>query len=577
MKKIFLLHSLGLLLPFAFSLGAFGAELPNSINDKNNFQEIILNANEGGFDQNNSISLADVSLPKNTTIADTSAVTCNCAESSKKEIRVFSRLNPFGIIKDTEKVVGTGGAKIEKALDTGVGKINEKVDSRLDNLGGTPFAGFKKIDSAVDSGAVHLNGAVGTVVKGISRATYKGTEKLYDAVDVGLGGMDKVLNTGIDKTTVQEWMDGDNAARKCFGARPMLESHGVTIDSSLLYSPFYKTRGGANEDRSGKGYSLFNLGVTLDTEGAGLWKGGKFFMLYQKKTGYGISGPNGAMGDYMGFDGWDWRQLNQISEYWYEQTLFDGKLRMKFGKQDSNTDFGYLNSGWDFMNSGFSVNPTTPLPTYPDSQFGFMAEINPKEWLSIRNGIYSRYNVPFNITEVEVKPMIKHLPGRYMVGAWEMSDSTGMGVATGVDADGEVLYNEFNRNFGCYCGFEQMVYKENKKDENDMQGLVVFGQFGMSPSNKNDVNRYCGAGLHYQGPIPKRDKDIAGIAVGSGNFAPRLGDITSQVGSETVVEAFYRVHVNKWFYLQPDVQFIMNPSGTYGNSVAIGLRSVITF
>lgn len=385
----------------------------------------------------------------------------------------------------------------------------------------------------------------------------------------------------IEKTVVKDWLDGNYATGKWFGARPLFEEHGVTINSSLLYSPFMKTGGGAYGEGSGKGYSLYNLSVTVDTEKAGMWKGGKFYALYQRKAGYGISGPNGnsgAMGDWIGLDGWDWRQINQISEYWYQQSLFDNKIRLKLGKQDANCDFGFLNTGWDFINTAFSVNPTTPMPTYPDQSFGFMAEINPKEWLSIRNGTYSKFNVPFNITEVEVKTKIKKLPGRYMVGAWELSDSTGFDMAQSYDYNTAITYyNTYNRNYGAYAGFEQMVYKENKDDDNDMQGLTVFGQFGASPSNRNDMSRYVGGGLHYIGPIPKRDKDRAGIAVASGNFATRLADITSQVGDETVLEAFYRIQVTPWFYFQPDVQFIMNPGGTYANSVAIGLRSVITF
>ncbi len=397
------------------------------------------------------------------------------------------------------------------------------------------------------------------------------------------GGVEKSIpDAQAEKTVIKEWLNGDYATGKWFGTRPILEEHGLTINSSLLYSPFLKIgSGGAAGEGSGKGYSLFNLGITLDTEKAGLWKGGTFYALYQRKTGYGISGANGnngAMGDWMGMDGWDWRQINQISEYWYQQKLFDNKLRLKFGKQDANCDFAFLNSGWDFMNTAFSVNPTIPMPTYPDQSLGFVVEVNPKEWLSIRNGIYSKYNVPFNITEIEVKPMIKKLPSRYSIGAWEMSNSSGVDVAQSINySSGDINYNTYNRNFGVYAQFEQMVYKENKNDENDMQGLVAFGQFGMSPSNRNDMSRYVGGGLHYLGPIPKRDKDKIGIAVGSGNFAPRLGDLTSQVGDETAFEAFYRIHITPWFYLQPDVQFISRPSGYYDSSMAIGLRSVITF
>ena len=542
------------------SVQSVNAQVVKSVNTEKkqtDLREIFLDTEQ------NSNLFNNIAIDNSSAIADNISVPETPLESKniplpKRQRKIFSRLNPmWGVIK------------LDKILESGVGHIDGTCHKGLKKLDGTPFSGVGKIDKTIDTGVVHLEGAVD-----------KGLDVLDKTIDDGLGSLDKVINTGIDKTTVQGWLDGDYAVGRCFGSRPLLESHGVTINSSLLYSPFMKTGGGANDGRSTKGYSLFNLGVTLDTEKAKLWKGGTFFALYQKKTGYGISGGNFAMGDYMGFDGWDYRQLSQISEYWYQQKLFNGKLRMKFGKQDANTDFGYINSGWTFLNSGFSVNPTTPMPTYPDPTLGFMAEINPTKWLSIRDGIYSRYGVPFNISEIEVKPMIKKMPGRYMLGAWELSDSSGMGVATGADADG-TIYNNFNRNFGCYVGFEQMIYKEKKDDENDMQGLVVFGQFGISPSNRNDMSRYTSVGLHYKGPIPKRDKDIAGIAVGSGRFASRLGDMSyedgGRIGSETVVEAFYRAQINPWFYLQPDVQFIMNPGGMYNNSVAIGLRSVITF
>lgn len=537
----------------------------NELNPKKNpinLDEIILNTAQDTNIQENMFITGGACAAENSNTPQ--CETCIKNEKDvpqKKEIRIFSRLNPMIPV-----------IKVNKTIECGCNCVDKSVHKGLDKTDENKFKGIKKIDKTIDSGVVHLEGAVD-----------KGLGTLDKTFDTGLGGLDKVLNTGIEKTDVQAWLDGDYAAGRFFGERPILESHGVTINSSFLFGPSLKTSGGANGEGSSKSYGLFNLGVNVDTEKAGLWKGGTFFALYQRKTGYGLSGGNGngAMGDYIGFDGWDWRQMNQISEYWYQQKLFDGKLRLKFGKQDANTDFGYLNSGWDFQNSAFSVIPTTPMPTYPDPSFGFMAEINPTEKISIRDGIYSRFNVPYNITEIEYKPIIKDLPGRYMIGAWELSDSNGMGVATGVDDDGETIYNNFNRNYGCYFNFEQMVYKEKKDDKNDMQGLVVFGQFGMSPSNKNDMSQYFGGGLHYKGLIPKRDKDLTGIAVGSGRFASRLSDLTydngGKVGNETVVEAFYRLQVSPWFYLQPDVQFIMHPGGQYDSSVAIGLRSVITF
>lgn len=550
-----------LLLTLLFSNPVFAKESTKNIIDKKqpNLNEINLDANSY-YLPNNEMAINNVSASSENIILPDVKVEDKNEQPKSKTKGILPFLNPF-----------TDTLKVDKFINGKIKKLDSNIDKGIDKIDKTQFKGIKKLNNALDKGGESIDGAVETTLEGIN-----------DTATEGIEDIEKILKTGIQKETVQQWIDGDFATGRFFGARPIFESHGLTVNSSFLYSPFMKTGGGANGENSFKGYGIFNLGVTLDTEKAGLWKGGTFFALYQNKRGYGLSGanPNGAMGDFMGFDGWDWRQINQISEYWYQQKFFNGKLRVKLGKQDANTDFAYLNSGWDFMNSGFSVIPNIPLVTYPDQSFGFMAEVNPKEWLSIRDGIYSRFNVPMNITEIELKPKIKKLPGRYMFGVWELSDSNGMSAAIGEDANG-TIYNNFYRNYGAYFNFEQMVYKEKKDDNNDMQGLVVFGQCGVSPSNRNDLSRYIGCGLHYVGPIPKRDKDIAGIAVNNGNFASRLNDITydngGRVGSETVVEAFYRVQVNNWFYLQPDVQYIMNPGGMYPNSVAVGIRSVITF
>lgn len=553
MKKNFIIYTVALFLASANSLHA------KELQPKINLNEIILNTNQEFSLSQPKTSLANDAIAVEAANSEETASVENPPEcQKKKKFKFFVRLNPIRPIEKTQ-------CGVEKCATC----VNKNVDNQLHKLEKTPLRIIPKTDKIID-----------TEVEKTDTSIRKFWGYLDKGTDFGLNKMDEVVNLATDKTAVQEWLNGDYAARKYFGMRPLLESHGLTVDSSFLYSPFMKTAGGANGEASAKGYGLFSLGVSLDTEAAKMWKGGKFFALYQRKIGYGLSGEDGAMGDYFGFDGWDMPQVNQISELWYQQKLLNGKIRLKLGKQDSNSDFGYLNSAWDFMNTAFSINPSTPLPSLPYTPFGFMAEINPTKWLSIRDGIYSKESAPFNITEIEFKPMIKKMPGRYMIGAWEMSDSNGYGVATGVE-EGETIYNEFNRNYGVYFNFEQMVYKEQKDNPDDMQGLVLFGQLGMSPSNKNDLSKYGGVGLHYKGPFPKRDNDLVGVAFGCGNFASRLNNITynlgGRMGSETVVEAFYRFFITKWFYLQPDVQFIMNPSGQYANSAAIGIRSVITF
>jgi len=46
-----------------------------------------------------------------------------------------------------------------------------------------------------------------------------------------------------------------------------------------------------------------------------------------------------------------------------------------------------------------------------------------------------------------------------------------------------------------------------------------------------------------------------------------------------VIELTYQVQVTRWFMLQPDLQFIINPGGTndFANAVVIGGRAAIVF
>lgn len=369
------------------------------------------------------------------------------------------------------------------------------------------------------------------------------------------------------------WWGGDYATGNWFGFRQKMMDHGITIDSNYMQSSFGKGHGGMNDARAVRGYSLYNLSATFDTEKMGLWKGGTGFLLYQLKKGMGLSTE--YMGDYQVIDGWDFREMNQLSEAWYQQKLFKDRVRLKFGKLDANTDFCALATGFDFINTSFSIMPTAPLPCYPDQKFGLMVEVAPKPWFLLRNGIYHKEDGAFNVTEAEVKTNIKGLAGRAFVGYWAQSRE--ITTTTGLDMYGEPITRTDFKNYGAYAAFEQMIYKEDKKDETNQQGLTLIGQVGFTPTTKNDVNRYFGAALHYRGIIPKRDNDIMGVGVASANFSTRLADIDSRTGQENAFECFYRIQVNPWLYFQPDVQFIMNPGGSYQNSVALGFRSVIKF
>ena len=65
-------------------------------------------------------------------------------------------------------------------------------------------------------------------------------------------------------------------------------------------------------------------------------------------------------------------------------------------------------------------------------------------------------------------------------------------------------------------------------------------------------------GLVYQGLPPNRDRDVTAFCVILGKFSDELDDN----GIETVLEINHRFQVGRWFYITPDIQYVINPNGS---------------
>jgi carbohydrate-selective porin OprB len=119
------------------------------------------------------------------------------------------------------------------------------------------------------------------------------------------------------------------------------------------------------------------------------------------------------------------------------------------------------------------------------------------------------------------------LPGTYKIGAWYHTHSfanleNGVGTVSG--------------NYGLWTSADQMIWKETGSDE-EPQGLGLFAQYGWSPSDRNLVDAYFGAGATYRGLIPQRDMDLTGIGLAN------AWQSTAGTTSERALEIFYKTQM----------------------------------
>jgi len=83
-----------------------------------------------------------------------------------------------------------------------------------------------------------------------------------------------------------------------------------------------------------------------------------------------------------------------------------------------------------------------------------------------------------------------------------------------------------------------------------------------------------------RGLIPGRDNDALGIAVGYGHLTndPQNKQGKSDPGYEIILETTYEIELASWLSLQPDIQYVIHPSGTnIPNALVLGARTTLSF
>ncbi len=87
-------------------------------------------------------------------------------------------------------------------------------------------------------------------------------------------------------------------------------------------------------------------------------------------------------------------------------------------------------------------------------------------------------------------------------------------------------------------------------------------------------NYYIGLGANLRGVFSKRRRDVLGFAVAHAG----LHDAAHK--HETVLELYYKYRFNDNIALQPDIQYVISPSGSdekLSNALAGILRLIINF
>jgi porin len=363
-----------------------------------------------------------------------------------------------------------------------------------------------------------------------------------------------------------------------FLRRSFLDPSGLTMGISAKTVYTQNTKGGySTHNKAGRFKGDYSVELAGDME--------KFF---------GLKG-----GLYMNAEG-SWsktagRRSLDIIELWYEQAMFDESLRVRVGKLDLGGGFecrgcpvsfdgnSYANSGTSqFFNGNLGNNPQIP---FPEQGLGIMAYYNPVEYWYAGFGFSDAQadarETGFNtamrgedyfvyMAETGVTPQIDSangvMQGAYRVGIW----------VDGQDKERFSNGNNYRDDLGVYSSCDQMVYKENSDDE-DQQGIGVFGRWGWAQSDLNEVNQFLSCGVQYQGIIDGRDDDVLAFGMAHG-ILTNQDNAGFTEDNETAYEVYYSAVVSDNLTLSPSLQYIKNTdAASIGDTMIVGLRAHVAF
>jgi porin len=253
-----------------------------------------------------------------------------------------------------------------------------------------------------------------------------------------------------------------------------------------------------------------------------------------------------------------------LHEFWFKQKF--RKFVITIGLQDLNADFLASENAGNFINSSFGIPPVVscnmPVPIFPLTGLGVSAQWSINDnfiWQSaVFDGCQTDFeNNPHNLhwkfskddgvfiaTEFHSKFNIKEKEGTYKLGAYYHSGLCEF------DEEIQIKNTIFKNNYGFYFIADQTVFEQGNRK------IGLFMQVAATSKSKNEHSRYLGFGGNYYGIFNKNGKDVLGLAIAS---------IDLQRNShkhETALELYYKWQFNDNFAIQPDIQYIINPSDT---------------
>jgi porin len=291
----------------------------------------------------------------------------------------------------------------------------------------------------------------------------------------------------------------------------------------------------------------------------------------------------------------------RLDQAWYKQWLINHMMSITVGQIATVNEFGATDFFDILFNDELGYAPNALFSTrQPFSPAGKPGAVVWGDLSDITKGLYvkigaftdapSPYHPDYN--GVDLNDDFTHgIAAAAEVGYKEQDTVYDGTYKIGVNGDSGFYVNPdsgqvYHGNYNIYGIAEKTVYHPVRSDGKvDIQkGLDLLFEFVGEPGDRNALQYEFTMGGRYTGLIPGRDAD----KVGFGLIYSDNGEAFSQasqaaggpgLGGELTLELDYQYNPAPWLSIQPDLQYIIDPSGIQGRDdiLVAGLRTIVRF
>lgn len=408
-----------------------------------------------------------------------------------------------------------------------------------------------------------------------------------------------------------------------FGTRKDLAARGITYNLYYTNDILTNVRGGNKRGTIDQG--KLEGALTIDLEKAAGLTGLTFFA-----NGFDIHNTGRIRRDYVG-------GLNTIaaieavpairlSELWLERqfSLGEAKASLRVGQLAADVEFLFSGLSSVFLQSDWATITAANLPSggpaYPLSTPGIRLKYDPAPDVTLQVAVYNgdpagpgqgdeqlrnHYGLNFRVRDPALVmgeaqwrrntgAKDPGLAGTIKIGAWGhfgafddqrlafdrtlLADPAGPGAALRHHGDA-----------GIYAVVEQQLYRPQGAPADG--GISVFSRISSSPSDRNLIDFYIDGGIVFAGMVPRRPDDKFGASVIYAQFSESARAFDRDLASfglaagkprdyEANIELNYQAQIIPGWLVQPNVQYVMHPSGMgvrLDDAVVVGVRSFVHY